>query len=295
MKHALIASAAVFLLTSPASATSSSSLLPNFHPAVGKYHFTAGFGTAHSKHTKIGDYTIKSETSYLTAQLDYGFNENIILSLGIGHSLQSRFKQHPEPAPRILTGTSNPSFALAYKYGDVRNVPRVFSISLTPKTSNDGIRAAPTSATVSWRSGYMFEEGFYWTYGAGLDWQDKVNSYNVSSRTLNIGSGLAKVFNDRITGAARFTISQKESQRFPMGNARSSSSPSTSAVLTLGYKVNAATELVFAFDSRRTKSEFEADSSSFICDPQCVPTSSPVREKFKSRSDGLNIKLVKLF
>jgi len=293
MKHALFASIAV-LFISPAFANSSSSLLPNFYPAVGKHNLAAGFGTAHSTHRKIDDYTIKSETSFLTAKLDYGLTENFIFSVGVGHSFHSRFKQHPEPVPRILKGTSNPTFVLTYKYGNVQNVPNVFSFSLTPKTSNDGVRSTPTSATINWSSGAMLPPDIYWTYGAGLSWQDKINSNNVSSRTLNLGSGFAKVFNDRITGSAGVAISQKESQHFPLGNAKSSSSPSTSVTLGLGYKLNATTELVSTFSTQISKSKFEAESSSFVCDP-CVPTSGPVREKFKSRSDSLNVRLVKQF
>lgn len=291
----LAASLALYTLTCTASGTSS--LLPNFYPSVGKYDLTVGYGTSESKSEKVGEYSLKTVANFLSGQLNYGLTERVIIGVGLGRSFDARYKEHPNPsqAARLVTGTLNPSFLFRYRIDDSQAVPSFVGFSITPKTSNSGVRSSPTALSFGLNSGKLLTNDAYWSYGAGLDWQDKINSDNASTLTLGLGTGLSKAFSGRITGSANISVRQTESKRYPHGDSKVTSAPAYLMSLALGYSIDSTAEWVLSFDRNTTKTTFTGLQTNIVCNPNCVSSSNPVKEDFKSHSNSINIRLVKRF
>jgi hypothetical protein len=276
MKKAFL-SMVLCAMSATALAEVTSSLLPNYQTDVGGFDVIVGLGR-----TDVGvdDPRIKIAGKYWNTMLRYGVTDQVVLGVGIGHSFDSKFKEHPEPVPELVSGTSNPSFNLVYKYDQTEKIPSRIYVSVTPKTSSNGARSSPTRINIGWSKGFVGSQEIYWTYGAGLGWVDKSYSINPSERSLDIQVGVGKNLTSRLTGSANLSVTQEESRSFTLSNAKETSSPSILFGFALGYKMGAKTEGVVSISEIKRKTAFSNESGT---------------ARSESQSTNLDVRMVRRF
>jgi hypothetical protein len=270
----------LFTVSATALATDTSSLLPNYQTDVGGFAVIVGLGRTDYRGGVVDDPRIRIVGKYSSTMLRYGVTEQVELGVGIGRSFDLKFKEHPEPVPELVSGTSSPSFNLVYKYDQNEKIPSRIYLSVTPKTSSNGVRSSPTRINVGWSKGFVGSQEIYWTYGAGLGWVDKSYSINPSERSLGIQVGMGKNLTSRLTGSANLSVTQEESRRFPLSNAKETSSPSILFSFALGYKIGANTEGVVAISEIKRESAFSRESDIV---------------RSKSQSTNLDVRIVRRF